>query len=236
MPKETFYLDGIDAISVGIRMRSAFKFSEPVPIVEVETIPGRNGNLIYETGSYKNRTGSVSCFALQQDVEKTIDMVNKFLLSKSGYRRLEVSDDPEHFWLARVENGARIEQRMRVLAPFEISFDCKPQRFVKSGLQAITMTESGILYNQYGFNALPHITVYGNGGGILTVGERTVEILSMTDVLYLDSDLQNAYNDNGNQNNSINASEFPVLTDGENIISWSGNIESVEIVPRWWEL
>lgn len=236
MLKETFYLDDVDAFSVGIRLQKPIEFSEAIPVVETQTIPGRNGNLIFDIGSYENRSGSASCFALQYDVEKAIREINKFLLLKRGYRKLEVSDDPDHYWMARVKNGTRIEQRIRILAPFEISFDCKPQRFVKSGLQAITMTSAGSLYNQYGFNALPLITVYGSGNGVLTVGDRTVEILSMTDVLYLDSDLQNAYNDSGNQNNNINTAEFPILTDGENVISWSGGIESIEILPRWWEL
>lgn len=236
MLRETFYIDGVDALSVGIRLQKPIEFSEPVPIFESETIPGRNGDLIIETGVYKNRTGYASCFALHADVEKTISAINKYLLSKRGYRKLEVSEDPDHYWMARVENGAKIENRMRILAPFEISFNCKPQRFVKSGLEIFSLTEGGVLYNNYGFDALPLISVYGNGEGVLTVGDRNVEILSMTDVLYLDSDLQNAYNDNGNQNSSINAAEFPVLTGGENAISWSGGIERVEIIPRWWEL
>ena len=52
----------------------------------------------------------------------------------------------------------------------------------------------------------------------------------------LDSDTQNAYNDDGNQNGSINAPTFPALSDGETPISFSGGIDRVEIIPRWWEL
>lgn len=237
MLNETFYLDGVDALSVGIHLQNPIEFSEAVPVVEVESIPGRNGDLIFDTGAFENRTGVVECYSLLDgNVEMAIRAANKFLLSKRGYRKLETTDDPDHYWLARVENGARIEQRLRTLSPFEISFDCKPQRFVKSGLEAVTMTSNGVLYNQYGFNALPLITVYGSGEGVLTVGSRLVNILSLDGVLYLDSEVQNAYNERGNQNNTINAPEFPVLVDGENTISWTGGIERIEIVPRWWEL
>ena len=55
-------------------------------------------------------------------------------------------------------------------------------------------------------------------------------------VLYLDSDTQNAYNNNGNQNMNINAPSFPTLPGGETQIAFSGGINRVEIVPRWWEL
>lgn len=237
MLDETFYLDGISAKSIGIYLQSPIEFSEPVPICESESVPGRNGDLIFDTNAFENRIGTAKCYAmLHERVDMSIRAINRFLLSKRGYRKLETSDDPEHYWMARVENGARIEQRLRTLSPFEISFDCKPQRFVKSGNEPILFNGNGILYNQYGFPALPLITVYGSGDGELTIGEKTIIIRSIPDVIYLDSDTQNAYNEDGNQNIRVNAPEFPVLEDGENAIIMRGGIERLEIVPRWWEL
>jgi phage-related protein len=63
-----------------------------------------------------------------------------------------------------------------------------------------------------------------------------VAINQIDGVLYLDSDTQNAYNENGNQNMNINAPVFPVLPDGEIQIEFAGDIERIEIVPRWWEI
>ena len=236
MLNETFYLDGIDARSAGIQLQAPIEFSEAVPIVEAQTIPGRNGDLIWETGSYENRGASASCFCLQKDVEKAVSSAGRLLMGKKGYRRLETSDDPEHYWMARVGNSPQIAMRLRALAPFDISFDCKPQRFVKSGENAVVFTANSTLYNQYGQIALPFIALYGHGSGRLTIGDCAVEVKALDGTLYLDSDTQNAYNDNGNQNMNINAPTFPTLPDGETQIAFSGGIERVEIVPRWWEL
>ena len=236
MLNETFYLDGIDAQSAGIYLQKPIVFSEAVPNIESKTIPGRNGDLIFETGSYKNRSGSASCFCLQEDVEGAVSSAGRFLMRKKGYRRLETSDDPNHYWMARVENSPQMEMRIRVLAPFDISFDCKPQRFLKSGENAVVFTASGSLSNQYGQVALPLITLYGQGAGTLTIGSCVVEVIGLDEVLCLDSDTQNAYNNNGNQNMNINAPTFPTLPDGETQIAFSGGIERIEIVPRWWEL
>ena len=236
MLDETFYLDGVDAASAGIHLQKPIVFSEAVPNVESKTIPGRNGALIFDTGSYENRRGSASCFCLQDDVETAISSAGRFLMAKKGYRRLETSDDPNHYWMARVENSPQIAMRLRTLAPFEISFDCKPQRFLKSGENAVVFTASGSISNQYGQVALPLITLYGHGTGTLTIGGCVVEVKNMDGVLYLDSDTQNSYNNNGNQNMNINAPSFPTLPNGETQIAFSGGIEKVEIVPRWWEL
>lgn len=234
--KETFYLDGVDARSAGIHLQEPLSFSAAVPIAEEQSIPGRNGDLIWETGSYENRSGSASCFCLQKDVEKAISSAGRFLMGKKGYRRLETSDDPDHYWMARVENSPEIAMRLRALAPFEIGFDCKPQRFVKAGENAIIFDADGALFNQYGQVSLPFITLYGQGEGLLTVGDCVVEVNDLDGVLYLDSETQNAYNDDGNKNMTINAPVFPTLPDGETEISFIGGIERVEIVPRWWEL
>ena len=236
MLNETFYLDGIDARSAGIQLQAPIEFSEAVPIVEAQTIPGRNGDLIFYTGSYENRSGEAECFCLQKDVEKAVSSAGRFLMGKKGYRRLGTSDDPDHYWMARVENSPQIAMRLRTLAPFEIGFDCKPQRFVKSGENAVVFTSNGSLFNQYGQIALPFITLYGQGAGRLTIGDCVVEVKVLDGTLYLDSDTQNAYNDIGNQNLNINAPVFPVLGDGEIAVSFSGGIERVEIIPRWWEL
>ena len=236
MLNETFYLDGIDARSAGIQLQAPIEFSEAVPIVEAQTIPGRNGDLIWETGSYENRSGSASCFCLDEYVWGSIGNAGKYLMAKKGYRRLETSDDPYHYWMARVENSPQIAMRLRTLSPFDVSFDCKPQRFVKSGENTVVFTENGSLFNQYGQVALPFITLYGQGEGRLTIGDCVVEVKALDGTLYLDSDTQNAYNDKGNQNLNINAHVFPVLDDGEIPIAFSGGIERVEIIPRWWEL
>lgn len=236
MLNETFYLDGIDARSAGIQLQAPIEFSEAVPVVEAQTIPGRNGDLIWETGSYENRSGSASCFCLQKYVEKAISSAGRFLMGKKGYRRLETSDDPEHYWMAMVKNSPQIAMRLRTLAPFEINFDCKPQRFVKSGENPIVFTTNGSLFNQYEQVALPLITLYGQGAGTLTVGDCVVEVNTLNGLLYLDSDTQNAYNNNGNQNQNINAPAFPTLPGGEVTIQFSGDIDRVEIIPRWWEV
>jgi phage-related protein len=138
--------------------------------------------------------------------------------------------------MARVKSGARIEQRLRTVAPFKLSFDCKPQRFLKSGEEKIVLTDRGYLNNPHGQAALPLITLYGSGSGGLSIGHRHVEIKSIDGILHLDSDMQNAYNDKGDQNMNINAPEFPVLENGINHVSFYGDIERVEITPRWWEL
>jgi phage-related protein len=237
MLNETFFINGIDARSVGIYLERPISFEEPTPDVETEPVAGRNGDLLFYSGTYLNRSASANCFALKENVLSIIGSINKFLIANKGYQKLSTSDDSEHYWMARVVNGASISQRMRTLNPFSIEFDCKPQRFLLTGEESIEFTEDGTIINRYGFPAAPIIRVNGSGSGVLNIGSFRVNILNLDEKgIVLDSDTMNAYNNDGNKNMSINTDEFPLLVDGENSVSFTGGIDSVEIVPRWWEL
>lgn len=253
MLDETFYLDGVSAESVGIRLQSPIEFSAAEPIYETQTVPGRNGTLSRFTGAYKNRTGKASCFCLQEEVEAAIADVGRFLTQTTGYRRLETTADPNHYWLARVKNSPKIDMRCGVLAPFDISFDCKPQRFLKSGDAAIKITQSATINNPYGQIARPLLKITGRGS--FTINDWSVFVSSnesLVGAVYLDCETQNAYNDDGGQNKYVTVQrtsadnqmwyDYPALYAGENTIKWtiiagSGiGIEEIEIIPRWWDV
>ena len=66
------------------------------------------------------------------------------------------------------------------------------------------------------------------------MGGVVVSILSLTDYLVIDCDSQNAYKGTQNLNQTVSAPVFPVLGAGETEISFSGGIQRVEMIPRWW--
>lgn len=237
MRNYSFMLDGTDSLECGIRMQAPLEIGAAKPIYEKIQIPGRNGTLIFDTGAFENRKAKARCFALSLDnVINKINEINRFLLSAKGYRRLETPEDSAHFMLAKVSNSAKISQRMLKLAQFEIEFDCKPQRFFKSGEAEITVRSGDTLSNPYGFPASPLLQIDGAGSGSITIGEKTIQILNLESNLTIDCETMNAFQGIHNKNADIKAYEFPILEAGENEISFFGGITSLKIVPRWWEV
>lgn len=212
--------------------------------VEIISVRGRNGDVIVDGGRYNNVEISYSCALIPEDDEdyrKAAIRVASFLRPTAYYQRMENTYDPEHFRLARVASAISAESIAEQAGKFSITWDCKPQLFLKSGECAIDFPEQGNLWNMTEFEALPLITVYGSGAGTVTIGDITVTIKSMDDHLVLDCELMDAYRvaDSGaleNKNGSIYAPKFPVLRPGENLISWTGGVERLEIIPRWWTL
>ena len=204
---------------------------------EIIQVPGRNGDLLIDSGAYDNYTQSYEVYfnAECRRTPAAARAVRQWLQQPVGYQRLEDSYDGDFFRMAYYSGPADIENLMNLFGRMVISFICKPQRWRKDGQFPTLLSSPSSLYNG-GFPALPLIQVNGNGAGNLYVGPYTVEIQELDGHILLDSETQNAYKDALNKNSAISTSAFPVLEAGENTISWDGGVTSVEIIPRWWTI
>lgn len=232
----TFFVDGKSASKFGVLLQKPPVISEPKPIVISEQVYGRNGSMLYDTGGYSNRTIRVSCFVLKPKAGNYISAINAWLTENVGYRKLEFSNIPDKFFLGRIVGGAKFDIRANVLAPFQINFDCKPQAFLKSGDKFLTVNNGDNIYNPAANHAKPLIHLKGSGDISLTIGDRTVDIFGLDGDIMLDSEQQSASYGSTNLNSLISCNEFPELQAGGNWISWSGDVDLVELKPRWFDL
>lgn len=165
------------------------------------------------------------------------NFISEWLNSASGYAKLEDSYEPEYYRLAAYKSGGTIENILQHAGRITVAFDCKPQRFLKSGDIPVIVRATSKLRNPTGFKSLPIIKVNGSGKGNLRVGDYLITISNISPYLTIDSELQDAYKGTTNCNSRITLSNgFPKLIKGENEISFSGGITSVEVIPKWWTL
>lgn len=238
--RDTFIFGGVNSGNYGAYLTDIHIGSSPRRDVSSVSIAGRNGDLIVDNHRWHNLDITYS-LAMLTDFAERFDGFKTALLSQSGYHRLTDTIYPNVYRMAMLQQPIEPEaMRYNRTGRFDITFNCKPQRFLISGEFPITFHSPGSLYNDY-MPALPLITVYGSGAGAVTIGSVTVRIKSMADMLVLDCDLQNAYRQVGdgapeNKNSTIYAPDFPQLLPGENAVSFSGGVTKIEIVPRWWML
>lgn len=199
-------------------------------------IPGRNGDIIQDNGCYKNveRTYEVSFDALNEDFATYANAVSAWLHSTTGYARLEDSYEPNYYRMATYQESNIFENLYNKAGTATIVFECKPQRFLKTGDNTITIQNSLTIMNPTGFEAYPLFKVTGTSG-VLTVNGNSITFSSIDDFVMLDCELQDAYKENINKNSTISGT-FPVLKTGSNTISWTGDIASVTMKPRWWTI
>lgn len=199
-------------------------------------IPGRNGDIIQDNGCYKNveRTYEVSFDVPNEDFATYANAVSDWLHSTTGYARLEDSYEPNYYRMATYQESNIFENLYNQAGTATIVFECKPQRFLKTGDNTITIQNSLTVLNPTGFEAYPLFKVTGTSG-VLTVNGNSITFSSIDGFVMLDCELQDAYKENINKNSTISGT-FPVLKTGSNTISWTGDISSVTMKPRWWTI
>jgi predicted phage tail component-like protein len=227
----TFTYNGVTSSAYGIFIEHRPVVAFPKRRIESITIPGRSGNLLFDTGAYDNVAVTYQA-AYRGNVRDTGRDIASWLY-QNDYLTLTDSYDPSYFRKAVYVSPLNITDIIAVAGRAAITFDCKPQRYLLSGLTAITPTSGDDITNLYQ-PSLPIISFTGNG--VLTVGSRTVTIAGNTGTLILDSENQTASVGGNNANNLITLSDgFPVLENGDTIVSWTG-ISNVSIIPNWWTL
>lgn len=218
----------------GIYISGSGTFNSPERDAETISIPGKNGDLEVSHNRFKNIAVEYPAFIVSKFKDNAA-AARAWLLAASGYHRLEDTYHSEYFRLGRFTGPLDFDMKfLNRAGEFKLQFDCKPQRFLKSGEEVLMFTAAGSIYNSTEFTALPLIRVYGTAAGTLTIGNTIVQINAISEYVDLDCELQDAFKGSTNCNGNVYAPNFPALSPGGTGISFSGGITKLEIKPRWW--
>lgn len=200
-------------------------------------VPGRNGALLQSNKTFDNMEHRYMG-VIYENAASNLEWFRNAMMENLGYMRLGDSIHPEEFYFARYMGG--LEPKLspdRQMVKFAIEFSRKPQRFLVSGEEEITVSSGGTIENPTLFDAQPLITVKGYGALSINGASVTIANYSRSEIT-IDSEMMDCYFEDYNLNQYVTFSNnrFPVLRKGTNGISYSGNITEVKIVPRWWQI
>lgn len=228
--------DGVSSEEFGAYVSSSNFLDGASRDVTMIQVPGKNGAFVQDNNRFNN-FALVEKLYIIEDIFDNAHSLRGFLAGHShGYFTLEESLTPEIFRMARFAGSFAVEVFDNLSGAFPIEFDCKPQRFLKTGTVEQTITSGTSIYNPTHFDARPLIRIYGNG--TVTIGTQTVTVAGNTNS-YVDVDCEamDCFYGSTNLNSKVTLSghEFPVLKEGANMITFT-DISSVKITPRWWTI
>lgn len=215
-------------------------YNAPERDVTAVSVPGRNGDLILDNGRWHNISVSYPAFIVR-NFKENAETIRAWIAGAIGYQQLEDDYHPDFYRLARYSGNIDWDMAaLNIAGQTTLTFDCKPQRFLKLGETPIKIESATTLTNNWQ-TSLPLITIWGEGAAGITINGETVQISNIPTNIVLDCDLQNAYSVSGlqNLNNLITlppSGNFLSLIHGDNEISFSGGVTRIEIIPRWWTL
>lgn len=179
--------DDISSWTYGFYIDGAATFNAPARRGETVTVPGRNGTLFLDDGTYENITVEYHAFLAARSEEEFQQRLAQFraaLMSKRGYLRLSDTYHPEEFRLAMYKSGLEIDTKMyNRVGGFKLEFDCKPQRYLKTGEREYENPFN--IRNETHFPASPLIKIYGYGDLDLNDKRITVEDNTLGKIIFL---------------------------------------------------
>ena len=169
--------DGESSKSYGVYITGEAVYNAPEKDVEMISIPGRNGSFALDKGRFENIevTYPAGIFASNEgDFATAVSDFRNYLCSKKGYCRLTDDYNPDEFRMAIYKSGLEVTPAQLKAGEFEITFDCKPQRYLMSGESPIDITTGDTVLNPTLFEASPTIEVEGYGS--IALGNFSIDI------------------------------------------------------------
>jgi len=99
----------------------------------------------------------------ETDFATKVSNFRNWLCSKVGYVRLSDEYNPDEYRMAVYSGGLELDHDFLIAGEAEITFDCKPQRWLTSGETATAVANNGTLSNPTLFDSFPLLEVSGYG-------------------------------------------------------------------------
>ena len=89
--------------------------------------------------------------------------------------------------------------------------------------------------NPTAFESRPYIKLYGSGAVALMMQPqgRGMMISNLDEYIEIDSELMNCFKDTTLKNDTVTGDGFPMLKPGTTTIACAGNVQRIEVIPRW---
>lgn len=200
------------------------------------SVPGRNGDLITDNGRYKNVEIIYKTAILNRSDKDFADLAHEitaWLSLRSGYFKLYDTYDKKYYRMAAYDSDVDIEQELEALGKMTISFNCKPFKYSFEGDDTIILESTCDLYNAEVYSSKPYIKIYGSDNISLNINDKAYSFTGVEEYIEIDSEIMNAFKGIVPQNNKMTGLDFPEFLPGKNLISWTGNVQKIEVKPRW---
>ena len=238
-----FVYNDNDSRDLGVAIRTKRTYDSPErDITEIE-VPGRNGNLIFDNGKYKNLPLSYGIRIVAPDYEKSpsysgmayaLNEIKKAFKSDGNYHILYDSYEPDYFYYACQKGGISFDVKNPTYADAEINFTCKPHKYRFDGQikhEVTGVNHSIVLKNPESEPALPLIKIYGSGTAEFVCNGIRREITNLTSYVLIDCESMTLKTAGNSAPVATIFSSFPKIETSATFTLLQGI--KMEITPRW---
>lgn len=233
---EILTVGGISTADYGVYVLSVNDEDMPERDYEIVSVPGKSGDVHFDNGRYKNKQIIYKC-ACMKDAKNQVPALCSAIIAKTGYLRIEDSINSEYYKMGEYAGGTAPQYKTyKRAAKFDLTFDCKPQKWLKIGERQVTVGATDTLINPTRFPAFPLLEITGNG--VIGIGGRALTVANNPGVLMFDCEIGDAYSKSAHANynqyiQQDDSTERYSLAPGDNNITVASGM-TLKVTPRWW--
>ena len=212
----------------GIYIRERVSIPAPQKKYEEIEVVGRSGKLIKELGYEDIEINVQFNFFETENIPKKIRQLTPLLLNT---KTISFTDDNEVFYKVKKVSISDISREIRVFGFFNINFTLEPFSYLANSFP-IKLTTGTKLTNLGTYESEPYIKITGSGNVTLNINNKELQLKAVDGYIEIDSEAKETHKSYESMNHK-KVGDYPVFQVGQNSISWTGTVTSVEIEPRW---
>ena len=236
----SFTYNGKCSADFGLHIEKKDVFSAPEYAAEFISIPSRSGDIINPNRRFANIKVSYTVFLARKNVAALAAVlrdIKGWLYSEPDrYHELTDSYDAEYFRYGVISGSLDIEEQLNKVGCFTVTFNCKPYKYSYAGQETVSADASELtITNPTAFESRPYIKLYGSGTVVIMIQPqgRGMMISNLDEYIEIDSELMNCFKDTTLKNDTVTGDGFPMLKPGTTTIACAGNVQRIEVIPRW---
>ncbi|RGQ42140.1 hypothetical protein DWY99_05050 [[Clostridium] leptum] len=235
-----FTYNGRSSAEFGLHIEKKDVFSAPEYDAEFISIPGRSGDIINPNRRFANIKVTYTVFLARKNIAALAAVlrdIKGWLYSEPDrYHEITDSYDAGYFRYGVISGNLDIEEQLNKIGCFTVTFNCKPFKYSFAGQQTVSADASELtITNPTAFESRPYIKLYGSGTVVIMIQPqgRGMMISNLDEYIEIDSELMNCFKDTTLKNDTVTGDGFPMLKPGTTTIACAGNVQRIEVIPRW---
>ena len=235
-----FTYNGRSSAEFGLHIEKKDVFSAPKYDAEFISIPGRSGDIINPNRRFANIKVTYTVFLARKNIAALAAVlrdIKGWLYSEPDrYHEITDSYDAGYFRYGVISGNLDIEEQLNKIGCFTVTFNCKPFKYSFAGQQTVSADASELtITNPTAFESRPYIKLYGSGTVVIMIQPqgRGMMISNLDEYIEIDSELMNCFKDTTLKNDTVTGDGFPMLKPGTTTIACAGNVQRIEVIPRW---
>lgn len=196
-----------------------------------KTVGGKNGSLTIKEGIYDDIVLPFKIRILSKNSYELYEKIDEIITWLTEAKTLIYDRHDVYYNVKEVDISDGFLNELIMGAESSINIVCEPFKYTCNE-DVITINKPTNLLYTGTHRGECNIKIYATGNIQLTINSETIEIKNVENFVELDSKLELCLNSDKTSKSRDFSGNWLTLVKGNNNISWVGNVQKIDILPR----